>query len=60
MVRPVAEKPRREDARIVQDDQIPRKEITAEVGEHRVVNSVATMKDEQSRATALLRRVLRD
>jgi hypothetical protein len=44
----MTEKPRREHARIVQDEQIPTEEITAEVGEHRVLNSVVTMKDEQS------------
>ena len=56
----MTKKPRRKHARIVQDEQIPGEEITAEVGEHRVLNSVVAMKDEQSRAAALLRRVLGD
>jgi hypothetical protein len=56
----MTEKPRRKDARIVQDDQIPRDKITAEVGERGVLNSVVTMKDEQPRAAALHWRALRD
>src|SRR5437762_13301356 len=56
----MTKKPRREDARIVQDDQIARDEITAEVCEHRVLNSVVTMEDEQPRAAALARRMLGD
>jgi hypothetical protein len=56
----MTKKPRRKDARIVQDEQIAGDEITAEVGEHRVLNSVVTMKDEQPRTAALPRRVLGD
>src|ERR1051325_6437701 len=48
------------DASIVEHEDIPRHQITAELAERCVVDAVVTMEHEQSRAATHFRRMLRD
>lgn len=56
----MTEQPRRKDARIVEYEQIARRQVTAEVGEHRVLDVPLAIEHEQTRSAAPFRRMLRD